>query len=74
MTVFLQFLQLAESLSNMFDYIEKMLSESPESEKLAKLDAVWLKVKPAYEQLKVEGARFLSETAKVRINFNRFEY
>lgn len=64
-TVFLQFLQLAESLSNMFDYIEKMLRESPESEKLAQLDAVWLKVKPAYEQLKSEGARFLNETAKV---------
>lgn len=64
-TVFLQFLQLAESLSNMFDYIEKMLRESPESDKLAQLDAVWLKVKPAYEQLKSEGARFLNETAKV---------
>lgn len=66
-TVFLQFLQLAESLSNMFDYIEKMLSETPESNKLAQLDAVWMKVKPAYEQLKSEGARFNSETAKVGV-------
>lgn len=64
-TIFLQFLQLAESLSNMFDYIEKMLLETPESEKLAQLDAVWSKVKPAYEQLKAEGARFLAETSKV---------
>lgn len=64
-TVFLQFLQLAESLSNMFDYIEKMLQQAPESEKLVQLDAVWLKVKPAYEQLKIEGARFLSDTSKV---------
>lgn len=65
-TVFVQFLQLAESLSNMFDYIEKMLHESPEQDRLAQLDAVWTKVKPAYEQLKSEGARFLDETSKVR--------
>lgn len=65
-TVFVQFLQLADSLSNMFDYIEKMLSESPEQDRLAQLDDVWTKVKPAYEQLKSEGARFLDGTSKVR--------
>lgn len=64
-TVYVQFLQLAESLSNMFDYIERMLRESPEQDRLAQLDAVWTKVKPAYEQLKSEGARFLDETSKV---------
>lgn len=64
-TVFVQFLQLAESLSNMFDYIEKMLRESPEQDRLSQLDVVWTKVKPAYEQLKSEGARFLDESSKV---------
>lgn len=64
-TVFVQFLQLADSLSNMFDYIEQMLRECPERERLAQLDAVWTKVKPAYEQLKSEGQRFVDEAAKV---------
>lgn len=64
-TVFIQFLQLADSLSNMFDYIEQVLQNAPEEEKLKQLDMVWGKVKPAYEQLKSEGARFMDETSKV---------
>lgn len=64
-TTFLQFLQLADSLSNLFDHVEKVLREVPEQDKLRQLDAVWSKIKPAYEQLKSEGARFVDETSKV---------
>lgn len=66
-TTFLQFLQLADSLSNLFEHVERVLREVPEQEKLRQLDAVWSKIKPAYEQLKSEGARFVDETSKVRL-------
>lgn len=69
-TVFIQFLQLADSLANMFEYIEQVLKNAPEEEKLKQLDVVWNKVKPAYEQLKSEGARFMDETSKVIILYN----
>lgn len=64
-TTYMQFLQLADSLSNMFEYVEKILRDAPEKEKLQQLDAVWSKIRPAYDQLKSEGARFMDETSRV---------
>lgn len=65
-TTYMQFLQLADSLSNMFEYVEKVLRDAPEKEKLQQLDALWSnKIKPAYDQLKSEGARFMDETSRV---------
>lgn len=63
--LFAHILKLADSISNMFDYVEKALEETPADEKLRKLDTVWNKIKPAYAQLKLDGARFIDEMSKV---------
>lgn len=63
--ILIQFLKLAESLSNMFNYLENVLKNVPEEEKMNQLNNIWSKVQPAYAQLKSEGERFIDETSKV---------
>lgn len=62
---FLQFLQLAGRLSEMFDCVEEVLRNSPEESKLAQLDGLWEKIKPAYGQLKDDGQKFIVDAPKV---------
>ncbi len=64
-TILIQFLKLADSLSNMFNYLENVLKSVPEEEKMNQLNSIWSKVQPAYAQLKSEGERFIDETSKV---------
>lgn len=66
-SILIQFLKLAESLSNMFNYLENVLKTVPEEEKMNQLNNIWSKVQPAYAQLKSEGERFIDETSKVNI-------
>lgn len=63
--LFAHILKLADSISNMFDYVERALEETPADEKLRQLDTIWNKIKPAYAQLKLDGARFIDEMSKV---------
>ena len=66
-TLFLNFLKLADSISNMFDYFEKSLNEMPQDEQLKQLDSAWGKIKSAFHQLKLDGTQFIDETRKVFI-------
>lgn len=66
-TILIQFLKLADSLSNMFNYLEGVLNTVPEEDKLNQLNTIWGKVQPAYAQLKSEGERFIDEASKVNV-------
>lgn len=64
-SLFIQFLQQAEGLLSIFEYFELLQDETPDEEKLCKLDEVWGQIKPAYAKLKVGGTRFMDELARV---------
>lgn len=64
-SLFIQFLHQAEGLLSIFEYFELLQDETPDEEKLQKLDDVWGQIKPAYAKLKVGGTRFIDELARV---------
>lgn len=59
-SIYIEFLEKAEKLSEMFEYVEKQLKETPEKQKLTQLESVWGDIKGAYGNLKAIGLRFLN--------------
>lgn len=65
-TSFIQFLHLADHLSEKFRNVETMLKSTPEDAKLNQLNIYWDQIKPIYSQLKKEGNQFLANATKVK--------
>lgn len=64
-TNYINFLQLAEKLTDMFNHIEDVLKTTPEDSKLNQLDMLWNQLIPVYTQLKDEGRQFKENVQKV---------
>lgn len=67
-TNYIQFLQSAEKLIDMFEHVEGILRTMPEESKITILDDAWSKIKPAYGQLKENGNHFLDFVSTVSSN------
>ena len=64
-SIFIQFLEEAESLGNMFDLMERFLKANVDENQLSKLESAWSKIQPAYSQLKNTAVRVVDVTSKV---------
>lgn len=70
-TNYINFLQLAEKLTDMFAHVQEILQTTPEESKSAILDDAWSKIKPTYGQLKEDGNNFLDFVSTVSARYSQ---